>query len=67
MTADLKDNNQEINKPIDLSFMIDKYFERTNDCAQYTDDGKTPYTVAQVIHKAYHTVLVYVTYVGVYD
>ena len=56
-TPDLESNSQKINEPINLSFPIDKYFERIDDCDQYAAANRTPYTEAKVIHKARHTVL----------
>ena len=51
-----------MNEPIDLYLPIDKYFKKTDDCVQFVDNGKTPYTAAQVIQKANHAVLASGTY-----
>ena len=55
-TIGLKANNQQMNYPIDLSMLIQKYFECVDDCIQYTEDKNTPYMVAQVLQKANHVV-----------
>ena len=62
-TADLESNSQQINKPINLSLLIDKYIELVDDCVQYADEGTTPDMSAQVIQKAHHTVLTLGLYV----
>ena len=46
-----------MNKTIDLYFLIDKYFEQIDECVQFVNNIKTPYTEAQVIQKAHHMVL----------
>ena len=63
MTADIEYNNQQMNKPIYSWFPIDEYFEQINDYMHFADDGKTPYTSAQVIHKSLHMLLESVIYI----
>ena len=57
MTAYFEDKNKRMNRLIDSSLLIGKYFEKIDDCLQFTDDGKTLYMEAQVIKKAHHAVL----------
>ena len=45
-TADIESNNQLMNKLIDLSLKIDKYFKQIDDCVQFYEDGNMTYTVA---------------------
>ena len=61
-TTDLKYNNQRINEPIDSSLTINKHFEKIDDCIQFADDGKTPYTATQFIYKAHHMILASIMY-----
>ena len=48
---------------IDSSLPIDKYFEKTDDCAQFSNNGNTPDTSAKIIHNSHHVVLVSIIYV----
>ena len=57
MTLDLEDNNHWMNKPIDSSLPINKYFGIINDYMQFNANSKTPYMVAQVFQKYHHVVL----------
>ena len=57
-TSDLESNNKWINKPVYSSLPINKYFNQINDCVQFDNDGKTPYTEEQVVQNAHHVVLV---------
>ena len=61
--ADLEFNNQWMNELIDLSLPIDKYFDWIDECVQFENDGKTPYTASQFIQKAHHAVLETAIYV----
>ena len=36
---------------------IEKYLELVDDCMQYADDYKQPYTADQIINNAYTTIL----------
>ena len=63
-TTDIKAINQQMNNPIESSLTIDKYFKFIDDCIQYANYGKTPYTAPQVIHNVHHVVLVAGLYVN---
>ena len=58
-TADLESKNQRMNEPIESFFPIEKNYEHIDDRVHYVDNGKTPYTVTQVIQRARHAVLEY--------
>ena len=62
-TADLEDNNQQMNKPIDSSLSIDKYFYIMDEYIQFDENGNTPYTAEQVIQKAHRAVFASGVYV----
>ena len=57
MTTHFEEKNKRMNRLIDSSLLIDKYFEQINDCLQFTDDGKTFYMETQVIKKVHQAVL----------
>ena len=63
-TTDIKAINQQMNNPIESSLTIDKYFKFIDDCIQYANYGKTPYTAPYVIHNVHHVVLVAGLYVN---
>ena len=51
---DIEYNNQKMNDTIDLSLTINNLFEKIDDCVQFSDYGRDPYTKEQLIHKAHH-------------
>ena len=48
----IKDNQKIFDEALGTSMPIDKYFEQTDDCIQYADDVKYPYTPVQIINNA---------------
>ena len=55
--TDLEENRKVFDETLDTTMTIDKYFERIDNCIQYTYDSKQPYTDSQIINNAYSTVL----------
>ena len=48
--TDLKENDKEFRKPIDVYAPIELVWKRIQDCRDYADQGNTLYTNAQVLH-----------------
>ena len=55
--TDLNNNQKKFDEALETAMPIGKYFEQIDDCIQYSDDGKQPYTAAQIIKNDYTTVL----------
>lgn len=53
-TADLQQNLIRINEAMDATQPIDISFKKIDDCVQYADAGKTPFTPAQILLIAYN-------------
>ena len=51
-----------MNEQIDSYLPIVKYFERINECFQFSKNGKPLYMASQVIYKAHHAVLASIIY-----
>ena len=52
----LKENQKRFNEAFDTTIPIDKYFEQIDECIQYADYDKQPYTAVQTINNAYNKV-----------
>ena len=55
--TDRKENQKIFDEALDTNMPIDKYIEKNDDCIQYADGGKHPYTVSHIINNAYNMVL----------
>ena len=55
--TDLKKNHKRFYEALDITMPIVKCFEEIDNCIQYADDGKQPYTADHIINNAYNTLL----------
>ena len=60
--TNLKDNWKRFNEALYTTVLINKHFERVDDCIQYYNDGKNTYLAAQIIKNYYNMVLSTVIY-----
>ena len=54
--SDLKACRQALAEPIEVDRSIDVYFQRVEDAIQFAQDGKTPFTPAQIVQTEYHAI-----------
>ena len=54
--SDLEACRQAVADPIEVDLPIGVYFQWVEDAIQFSKDGKTSFTPAQIVHTEYHAV-----------
>ena len=54
--ADLRRNQEIMSEDLDVNLPIESFFKRVEECVAFAAAGETPFTAAQVVSSAFHTI-----------